>query len=104
MKMKIWADFQICTSVPLIAFMRNAKRFGIVCVLLLLLLLFLVFLPDVSGTSDRIVRIDVRIDVSISITPLIIKLGKQVYLNNLRQMRLIEQVLVTSSRQDPETN
>ena len=41
------------------------------------------------------VRIDIRINISISIGPMITKFGKQVYLQDLIQMRLIKQVLVT---------
>ena len=46
------------------------------------------------------VRIDIRINISIS---MITKFGKQVYLQDLIQMRLIKQVLVTSLRQDHMT-
>ena len=44
-------------------------------------------------------RIHVRINISISIKPMITKFGKQVNLQYLSQMRLIKQVLVTSLRQ-----
>ena len=44
------------------------------------------------------VRIDVKIDISITIRPMITKFGKHVHLQNLIQMRLINQVLVTSLR------
>ena len=50
------------------------------------------------------VTIDLRIDISISIKPIITKLGKQVHLQDLTQMRLIKQVLVTSLRQGQVTN
>ena len=50
------------------------------------------------------VRTDIRIDISISIRPMTIKFGKQVHLGKLMQMRLIKQVMVTSSRQDHVTN
>ena len=50
------------------------------------------------------VRIDIRIDVSISIRPLTNKFGKQVHLEKLTQLRLISQVLVTLSHQDRVTN
>ena len=50
------------------------------------------------------VTIDLRIDISISIKPIITKLGKQVHLQDLTQMRLIKQVLVTSLRQGEVTN
>ena len=46
------------------------------------------------------VRIDIRADISISITPMIVKFGKQVYLQDLTQMKLIKQVLVTLLWQD----
>ena len=50
------------------------------------------------------VRTDIRIDISISIRPMIIKYGKHVHLQEFTQMRLIKQVLVTSSRQGHMTN
>ena len=50
------------------------------------------------------VRIDVGIDISTSIRPLIIKFGKQVHLQELTQMRLIKLVLVMSSVQDHKKN
>ena len=50
------------------------------------------------------VRFDMIIDISISVRPKIIKLGKQVHLKDLTQIRLIKQVLVTSLRQDHVTN
>ena len=46
------------------------------------------------------VRIDIRIDISISVRSMITKFAKQVHLQDLTQMRLIKQVLVTSLRQD----
>ena len=46
------------------------------------------------------VRTDMRIDTSISIKPMITKFGWEVHLGELTQMRIINQVLVTSSRQD----
>ena len=53
--------------------------------------------------QDIYVRIDIRIDSSISIRPMNTKFDKQVYLQDLPQMRLIKQVLVTSLRQDHAT-
>ena len=50
------------------------------------------------------VSVDIRIDISISITPIITKFDKQVHLQDLAQMRLIKQVLVKSLRQDHVTN
>ena len=50
------------------------------------------------------VRIDIRIDISISIRPMIAKFCKQVHVQDLTHMRLIKQVLVTLSRQDYVTN
>ena len=46
------------------------------------------------------VRIDIRIDISISIRHMTTNFGKQVHLQDLTQMRLIKQVLVTLC-QDP---
>ena len=46
------------------------------------------------------VRIDIRIDISIPIGPMINKFGKQVHLQDLTQMELIKQALVTPLRQD----
>ena len=43
------------------------------------------------------VRIDTNFDISISLRPMTIKFGKQVYLEDSTEMRLIEQMLVTSS-------
>ena len=42
------------------------------------------------------VRIEMRIDISISIKSLTTKYGRQVHLQKLTQMRLIKQVLVAS--------
>ena len=44
------------------------------------------------------VRIDIGIDISISMRPMTTKFCKHVHLQELSQMRLIKQVLVTSSR------
>ena len=49
------------------------------------------------------VRIDMKTDISISIRPMITKLGKQVHLGKLR-MGLIKQVLVTLSPPDHVRN
>ena len=40
-------------------------------------------------------RIDTEIDISIAIKPLTTKSGKQIYLEELKQLRLIKQVPVT---------
>ena len=45
-------------------------------------------------------RIDIGIDISISISAIATKFDKQVYLEELTQMRLIKQVTVTSLIQD----
>ena len=45
-------------------------------------------------------RINIRIDMSISVRPITTKFGKQVYGQDLTQMRPIKQLLVMSSRQD----
>ena len=50
------------------------------------------------------VRINIRIDIYISLRPLITKFGKQVHLQDLTQMKLIKQALVTSSLQDHVIN
>ena len=50
------------------------------------------------------VRTDIRIDISISMRPIITKFGKQVHLQNSPQMRLIKLVLVTSLRQGHVSN
>ena len=42
------------------------------------------------------VRFGTRIDISISIRPMTTKFGKQAHLQDLTQMRLIKQVLMTS--------
>ena len=49
-------------------------------------------------------EIDLKIDISLSIKPMTTKFGKQVHLQESSQMRLIKQVLVTSSRQDHVRN
>ena len=59
---------------------------------------------EVSFFQDIHVSIEIRIDISIFIRPMIIKFGKQVHLQELTQMRLIKQVLETPSRQDHVTN
>ena len=46
------------------------------------------------------VRSDITIDILISIKPIIAKFGKQLHLQDLAQMRLIKQLLVTSSQQN----
>ena len=46
------------------------------------------------------VRIDIRIDISIFIRPMITKFGKHVHPQNLTQIRLIKKVLLTSLYQD----
>ena len=59
----------------------------------------------VSSASQSIhERIDTRINISISIRPMATKFRKQVHLENLTQMRLIKQMLVTPLRQDQVTN
>ena len=50
------------------------------------------------------VTIDIRIDISIRRRPMTTKFGKQVYLGELAQMKLIKQVLVTTSFQNDVTN
>ena len=45
------------------------------------------------------VRTDKRLDIFISIRPMTMKFGEQVHLEELNQMRLIKQVLVSPSRQ-----
>ena len=50
------------------------------------------------------VRFDIRIGISISVRPMTTKFGKQVHLQDLTQMILIKQVLVTSLLQDHVTN
>ena len=49
-------------------------------------------------------RIDIRIDISISIKPMTTKFVKQVHLQDLTQMRLMNQMLVISLPQDHVTN
>ena len=49
-------------------------------------------------------RTGIRIDISISLGAMITKLGKRVHLQDLNQMTLIKQVLVTSLLQDDVTN
>ena len=49
-------------------------------------------------------KIDVRIDSSITIRHITTKFDKQLHLEEFTQMRLIKQVMVTSSRQDHMTN
>ena len=46
------------------------------------------------------VRIDIIIDISIFIRPMITIFDKQVHLQDLTQVRLIKRELVTSLRQD----
>ena len=53
--------------------------------------------------QDVHVRIDIRIGISSFIRPLTTKFDKQVHLQDLTQLRLIKQVLVTSLRQDHVT-
>ena len=50
------------------------------------------------------VRTGIRIGISMSIKPMITKLGKQVHLQELTQMKVIKWILVTSSRQVYLTN
>ena len=49
-------------------------------------------------------RTDIRIDISISIRSMANTFGKQVHIGEMAQMRLVKQVLLTSSRQDHQTN
>ena len=64
----------------------------------------------VDGGSEFIffwgihVRIDVRIDISISIRPKNPKFGRQIHLQELNQMTVFQQVLVTLLRQYHGTN
>ena len=53
---------------------------------------------------DNHVRIDIKIDISISIRPMTTKFGKQLHLEELTKIRLIKQVLLMSSRQDYVAN
>ena len=50
------------------------------------------------------IRIDMKIDIPVSVRFMTTKFGKQVHLLQFNQMRLIKQVLVMSSRQDRVTN
>ena len=50
------------------------------------------------------VRIDITIDISISIRPMATIFCRQVHLEELIQVRLIKQMLVTSSHQDHVIN
>ena len=59
---------------------------------------------ELSFFQGSHVRIDIRVDISISIRPMITTFGKQVYLYDLTRMRQIRLVLVTSSRQDHVRN
>ena len=66
-------------------------------------------MADRSGEEFSIfqgiyVRFDIRIDMSMSIRPVITKFGKQVHLQDLTQMRIIKQILVTPLRQDHVKN
>ena len=54
--------------------------------------------------SDVHVRIDIKIDISIFIRPMTSIFDKQIHSEELTQMRLIQQVLVTPSGQDQVTN
>ena len=59
---------------------------------------------ELSFFQNIHVRVDIRIDISILIGPIHTKFGKQVHLQDLTQMRLMKQVLITSLRQDCMTN
>ena len=50
------------------------------------------------------VRIDIIIDISIFIRPMITIFDKQVHLQDLTQVRLVKRELVTSLRQDHVKN
>ena len=52
----------------------------------------------------RGLKIDIRIDISISIKPMTTTFSKQVNLGKVTQTRLFKQMLVTSSRQDHAKN
>ena len=54
-------------------------------------------------SEETQVRIVIRIDISISIKHITTQFGKQVHLQELTEMRLIKQVMVSSSRQDHVT-
>ena len=56
------------------------------------------FFQGIDVTSD------IRIDISISIRSMITKFGKKVDLQDLTQMSLMRQVMVTPLRQDHVTN
>ena len=94
----------------------------IIVSLFCVILLLLVFLPAISGTSDMAksrnvgdrggefrffqvihLRIDIRIDVFVSIRPITTKFGKHVHPQDLTKMSLIKQMLL-SLRQDHVTN
>ena len=59
---------------------------------------------EFSFLQGILVRIDIRIYITNFIRPVITKFGKQVHLQDLIQIRLIKQVLVTSLLQDHATN
>ena len=50
------------------------------------------------------VRTDVKIDISISTRTMTTKFGKQLHVKDLTEMRLINQLLVTTLRYDHVTN
>ena len=50
------------------------------------------------------VRLYIRIEISVSIGPVVIKFGKQVHLQNLTHLKVIKQLIVTSLRQDHPKN
>ena len=50
------------------------------------------------------IRFAIRMDISNPVRPMITKCDKQVHLQDLTQMRLIKQVLVTSLSRDHVTN
>ena len=54
---------------------------------------------EFSFLEDTHVKIDKRIDISISVTLKTTKFEKHLHLQELTQMSLIRQVMVTSSRQ-----
>ena len=54
---------------------------------------------ELTFLQDIHVKIGIRIVISISVRSLATKFGKQVHLQDLAQMRLIKQVLVTPSHQ-----
>ena len=59
---------------------------------------------EFSYFQDIHVRIDLKIDISISIEPMIIKFDKQLHLQQLTPIILTKQVLVMSSRHNHVTN